>query len=308
MARTDTLGHFLTDVADAIREKTGSSEEIVASDFDTEIENIPSGGGADLDEYFVTEITQNKTGRDTIEYIKKLPDLVIADNVTQVSYLFDNVKFNGTTNYSKVPRVVCNNNVTNMSYMYNSQNQNTSVTEIDLSGLNTSNVTNMSYMFYNRQGITTLDFSNFDFSKVTNVYSMFYACRNLTSLDLSNLTNAPLTTANSMSYMFYLCDKMTKLDLSNFTPTSRVYTSNMFQYCNKLEEIYLDKWDMENYQPYSFYNMFSDCGSSNATPTKVYVKDATAQNWILTANNGHPTTWTTDNVIIAGSSADLRNA
>lgn len=45
MARTDTLGHFLTDVADAIREKTGSSEEIQASDFDTEIESIPSGGG-----------------------------------------------------------------------------------------------------------------------------------------------------------------------------------------------------------------------------------------------------------------------
>ena len=46
MARTDTLGHFLTDVADAIRTKTGSSEEITASDFDTEIENIPSGGGS----------------------------------------------------------------------------------------------------------------------------------------------------------------------------------------------------------------------------------------------------------------------
>ena len=44
MARTDTLGHFLTDVADAIREKKGSSDTIQASDFDTEIENLPSGG------------------------------------------------------------------------------------------------------------------------------------------------------------------------------------------------------------------------------------------------------------------------
>ena len=44
MARTDTLGHFLTDVADAIREKKGTSETITASDFDTEIENLPSGG------------------------------------------------------------------------------------------------------------------------------------------------------------------------------------------------------------------------------------------------------------------------
>lgn len=46
MARTDTLGHFLTDVADAIRSKTGSSDTIQASDFDIEIENIPSGGSS----------------------------------------------------------------------------------------------------------------------------------------------------------------------------------------------------------------------------------------------------------------------
>lgn len=50
MARVDTLGHFLTDVADAIRAKKGSSDTIQASDFDTEIENLPSGG--DPSEYF----------------------------------------------------------------------------------------------------------------------------------------------------------------------------------------------------------------------------------------------------------------
>lgn len=44
MARTDTLGHFLTDIADAIREKTGESGTIQASSFDTQISNIPSGG------------------------------------------------------------------------------------------------------------------------------------------------------------------------------------------------------------------------------------------------------------------------
>ena len=42
MARTDTLGHFLTDVADAIREKGGTSEPIQASSFDTQIANLPT--------------------------------------------------------------------------------------------------------------------------------------------------------------------------------------------------------------------------------------------------------------------------
>jgi len=49
MARVDNLDHFLTDVADAIRTKTGSQETIQASDFDTEIENIPSGGVGTID-------------------------------------------------------------------------------------------------------------------------------------------------------------------------------------------------------------------------------------------------------------------
>lgn len=45
MARTDTLGHFLTDVADAIRTKGGTSATIQASSFDTAIANLPGGGG-----------------------------------------------------------------------------------------------------------------------------------------------------------------------------------------------------------------------------------------------------------------------
>lgn len=57
MARIDTLGNFLTDVADAIREKGGTSEPIQASDFDTEIANLPSGGGADLSDYFEPTIS-----------------------------------------------------------------------------------------------------------------------------------------------------------------------------------------------------------------------------------------------------------
>lgn len=43
MARVDNLINFLTDVADAIREKKGTSEIIKASNFDTEIANIQNG-------------------------------------------------------------------------------------------------------------------------------------------------------------------------------------------------------------------------------------------------------------------------
>lgn len=40
MARTNTLGNFLTDIANAIREKKGTTNAISASDFDTQISSI----------------------------------------------------------------------------------------------------------------------------------------------------------------------------------------------------------------------------------------------------------------------------
>lgn len=43
MARTDNLGNFLTDIAGAIKEKTGKSGTINAADFDTEIVDIQTG-------------------------------------------------------------------------------------------------------------------------------------------------------------------------------------------------------------------------------------------------------------------------
>ena len=43
MARVDNLENFLTDVADAIREKKGTQDQIPAGKFDTEIKSITSG-------------------------------------------------------------------------------------------------------------------------------------------------------------------------------------------------------------------------------------------------------------------------
>lgn len=58
MARVDTLGNFLTDVADAIREKKGTSSLISPSDFDTEIGSI-SGGSSPTSVTELNEIIVN---------------------------------------------------------------------------------------------------------------------------------------------------------------------------------------------------------------------------------------------------------
>ena len=58
MARINNLTNYLTDVATAIKTKKGDSTPILASDFDTEILNLPSGGGGSYNAYHVASIAE----------------------------------------------------------------------------------------------------------------------------------------------------------------------------------------------------------------------------------------------------------
>lgn len=77
MARTDNLSNFLTDVADSIREKKGTTELIPASEFDTEIDSISSG--VDINDYFVH---QSNVLVGLARWIKKCPDLELGSTTT----------------------------------------------------------------------------------------------------------------------------------------------------------------------------------------------------------------------------------
>ena len=62
MARTDTLNNFLTDVADSIRSKKGTTNSIPASNFDTEIESIETSENlSDELNTYNTELTEQET-------------------------------------------------------------------------------------------------------------------------------------------------------------------------------------------------------------------------------------------------------
>ena len=101
MARTDTLPHFLTDVADSIRDRTGSQELISASEFDSEINSIIKST-----DVFNTDFTTNQyTPGSTLtkaDYvvrcplfliIKKLPKLSLDfTSFTSIAYALSNVK------------------------------------------------------------------------------------------------------------------------------------------------------------------------------------------------------------------------
>ena len=154
MARIDTLEHFVTDVADAIRTKTGSSDPILVADFDTEIENIPSGGEfnatIDVTKRFTSNISSIITKIDTID----------TSNMTSLWQFFSNCQ-----SLTTIP-LLDTSKVTNMSYMFSSC---TSLTTIPL--IDTSKVTNMSYMFQNCPSLTLIP--ALDTSSVTNMDGMF---------------------------------------------------------------------------------------------------------------------------------------
>ncbi|MGJ7002508.1 BspA family leucine-rich repeat surface protein [Listeria monocytogenes] len=115
-----------------------------------------------------------------------------------------------------------------------------SLTELDVSGLDTSAVTNMTEMFYGCNALKELDASNFDTSSVTDMNSMFISCSALEKLDVSNFDTSSVTDMNSM---FRGCSALKKLDASNFDTSSVTNMNNMFFACASLEELNASNFD-----------------------------------------------------------------
>jgi len=82
-----------------------------------------------------------------------------------------------------------------MSFMFS---YDTSLTNVDLSGFNTSSVENMRYMFYNCESLNDLDLSSFDTEHVTDMTSMFNFCKSLTALDLSSFNTSSVENMDGM--------------------------------------------------------------------------------------------------------------
>ena len=85
MALTD----FLTQIADAIRSKDGTSDAIVATDFPQRILNIPSGGGSDLPDTIKTGTFT--VAEDTIETITIPHGLGVTPTIVLI--LSDNIDY-----------------------------------------------------------------------------------------------------------------------------------------------------------------------------------------------------------------------
>lgn len=146
--------------------------------------------------------------------------------------------------------------------------------------INTANVTDMSYMFLNCVSVTNYNLDNYDTSNVTNMSYMFN-CNSGIDIRILDCSSFDIGKVTNMNSMFNGLFQLAQLDISSFYFTNVTRFSSMFTNCGN-------------------YSKQTEGAYADGIPY-VYVKDADAQNWVLTANNGHPNTWTTDNVIIKNS-------
>lgn len=234
MARTDTLPHFLTDVADAIREKKGTEEAITASDFDTEIENLPSGGGLDWSAIGYSEEPQTiEDGYDYAVEIKNNWDATQTDL---------REKFSNDYNLVFMPLV----DTSLATSMYNMFSICCSLISFPL--LNTSNVTTTSSMFlycYALKSIPQIDTQNvvdmqamfrycyslkdvpkLNTSKVKYMNNMFQDCRSLTDTSLDNILQMCIGTTSAYTRAKTLA--LLGFDSTNY-PASRIQALPHYQ-------------------------------------------------------------------------------
>ena len=207
MARVDNLNHFLTDVADAIRVKTGGSSPISADTFDTAIENIPTSGG-DPNDYFDGNYSGSSGGTDT-EYFREkyvkastinFPDINCSGKTTLRNFYKECL-------WTNLPKLKNTSSVTDMYMLYYGCRN---LQSVDVSQMDTSSVTGtgMEYMFTSCTPLQTLDVSNFDTSLVEDMSRMFMDCTNLLTLELI-INNLFFFFLNSL-------DKLNKILLTSF--------------------------------------------------------------------------------------------
>ena len=232
MARIDTLGNFLTDVATAIREKKGTTETIQASNFDTEIASIETSSNITSSDitatyYSVDEGVAGSTSTSGLNIIlnsEEIPDY--AFNYTNTSLRYGNSWIKSVHIGNKAKKVGKRAFFDGPAYTVD---ENNAITEIG------------EYAFSTRYGdgdpetvtfplLEKLPKNGFYYSKIKNIYcpkltyigeSCFSNCVNLSSFEFTNLTFIAQKS-------FYNCTSLKKVSIPSLNNdlSSSAYFAN----------------------------------------------------------------------------------
>ena len=97
--------------------------------------------------------------------------------------------------------------------------------------------------FWNQYRLESADLEKLDVSKVDNFMYMFAWCTRLSDLRISSWKPKP----KEMYQAFYRCGLLKTLDLSGWDTSQIDRVTEMFCNCASLRDVYLDNWDLTNY-------------------------------------------------------------
>lgn len=197
MARIDTLTNYLTDVASAIRTKTGESGTIQASSFDTAISNIPSS-----DSCFDDSLTHFTSSGSYISATYTVIPLLVIKSIPKLTIDWTNYSL------SNAFRTIHN------------------LESVDVSLWDVSTKTSFTYVFYQCNSLKSIDCSawTLPISSDASIYSttqMFSGCTSLKRADLSCFKGSWNITS-----LLYNCASLEYLDIRglDLTTCTGVYT------------------------------------------------------------------------------------
>ena len=157
-----------------------------------------------------------------------------------------------------------------------------SLTDVDLHGLDTTGTTTMAFMFSRASALESLDLSMLDTSSCTDFSDVFQDCTSLKEVDmtgwdtskgttfaqmlfncksLGHVDLSPLDTSSAVSFrqMLYGCSSLKEIDLSGFKTSKATTFASMLNGCASLEKVDVTGFDLSSAEDLSMF--FFNCKS-----------------------------------------------